>query len=177
MGVEIQYRDGCKYHLLEDHAVRTPFKGMAFQIPWACLDNEGVFYLMKGMAWNGASGPTIDRSALGDSTLPSAEHDKLYEAVELLKLYDEFNPVTRAFKVFKIRRRIDLFFCRRLIECGMPKWRARLWLFGVRKFGASHAVPGKKQAIRYAVGGASAVDLKTNPPATFEAVTRRLVTP
>lgn len=152
--MDIKYRDGCKYQLLETYTVKTPFKGMAFQRPWSRLDEHGVMTLVSGLAWNGASGPTIDSPP---SIFPSAEHDELYGAIETGDLFDGFNFAKRQVEVFKIRRRIDGYFCRRLIECGMPKWRAHAWLWGVRKFGGSHAVPGKLQRVLSAPAGASVI--------------------
>ena len=152
----IQYRDGCKYQLQQTYRVQTPFKGMAFKRRWSSLDDNGVMTLREGLAWNGASGPTIDSPP---SIHPSGEHDELYGAIETGDLFDGFNWTKRKVEAFRIRRRIDLFFCRRLIECGMAKWRANAWLWGVRKFGASHAVPGKKQEVHTAPAGKSVIEI------------------
>jgi hypothetical protein len=161
MGLEIKYRDGCKYQLLEDHAVRTPFLGMpSWERPFSRYDGvTAILHLKTGLAWNGASGPTFDSSS---SMAPSGEHDECYGAIEGGWGVDmTANRVKRAYQAWIMRRRVDMFFAARLVECGMAKWRAKLWLWGVRKFGGSHAVPGKKQEVRTAPAGASAIDLKS----------------
>lgn len=132
MTASIRYRDASayKYQLLDDWIVQTGIVGQAAQIhEWIDLSQEGVLRIHAGYAWDGASGPTIDVLRLPGCRPQSAmraslAHDALYQ----LEREGRLAPGARA--------ACDEVLYRLCLEDGFWPWRARLWLWALRRFAA-----------------------------------------
>lgn len=160
----VGYRAGMKYQQTGDRATQTPWKGVpSFKRRFSRFDGDtGVLYIFDGFAWNGASGPTIDSDS---SIWPSGEHDDFYGAIaDGWGADQQASLAAQAWQRWVLRRKVDVFFARRLVECGMSKWRAQAWLWGVRKFGASHAEPEGRDELLTAPLGESSIDLAKHKP-------------
>ena len=134
----MKYRDISKYkYMLEDT--------VTFRLPRGCrefgpctlhnlifVDALGWVRVLKGYAWNGASGPTFDSKS---TMVPCLFHDVCYDLMANGKLPR------------KCRKAIDEKMHRDLIAWGMNKFRAWYWLVGVRAGGVFFARdPDKDQA-------------------------------
>jgi hypothetical protein len=126
---KLRYQDGYKYRTYEEWSCHTPFVEQAARIesrdgarPWVELRSDGVLSFREGYAWDGASGPTIDTTS---SYVPSLVHDGFYQ-------------LSRASKFAAPRDKVDVFFYELCVACGMFRWRAKVWLRGLR-IGAAHA--------------------------------------
>lgn len=77
-GEHITYREinGC-YILEKDHTTQTAIFGCYFQTSWGRLTEDGLFTLYAGFAWDGASGPAIDRK---ENMRASCIHDGFFKA-------------------------------------------------------------------------------------------------
>lgn len=62
----------AKFVVAETYIVDTPIKGYDIRDEFFWLAPSGRLYLYPGLAWNGASGPTLDTD---DCILASAVHD------------------------------------------------------------------------------------------------------
>jgi len=125
-GDHIYYKGGYKYVLAETYAVATPITGYDVRTRFLILTPDGVLIIMKGYAWDGASGPTFDTSTSMRGTLL---HDAFYqlERDEMIS-QDE-------------REKIDRLLRDTCIEDGMWPCRARAWYRAVRLFGGPAADP------------------------------------
>jgi hypothetical protein len=129
----IRYRDGYKYQLCET------YKEMIGIIPpsniitdYIRLTPKGVLTIMKGYAWDGASGPTIDtRSSMRGALI----HDALYQLMRLGLLPESY------------REQADHLLHDICEQDGMWWWRADLWCEVVELFAAGCAKTGTERPI------------------------------
>lgn len=132
----IAYVSGYKYQLKEPYEDRVPF------FPESYVDNEyvklsqsGDLVILKGYAWNGASGPTIDTKS---SMRASLVHDALYQLIRLGQLKPED------------KKKADELFLALCLEDGMFPIRAKLWFLGVKDFGKSSTLPENEPVVEFA---------------------------
>jgi hypothetical protein len=130
----IYYRDSYKLQLAESASFKVP----AELRPPENIDSEfiqlsttGLLLIRRGYAWDGASGPTVDRPR-NQIIVPSLIHDVFCQLIRQRLL-----PVPDA------RLHADKFFHTLLRERGMNRLRAWLWYRGVR-FDARHNAPKPK---------------------------------
>ena len=72
----MKYRKGYKYQLAEDLHIKTEVRPVQnARAKWVELDENGDLRIRAGFAWDGASGPVIDRRT---NTLAACVHDSLY---------------------------------------------------------------------------------------------------
>ena len=72
----MKYRKGFKYQLAEAEFFQTEFRPAVDLITdFVILRTTGVLELLKGFAWDGMSGPVIDRKT---NQKGGAKHDGLY---------------------------------------------------------------------------------------------------
>lgn len=72
----MKFRSGFKYQLAETEVWLLDFKPKKDVVTKFCsLNTEGLLRLEEGFAWDGASGPVIDRPS---NQAASAVHDALY---------------------------------------------------------------------------------------------------
>ncbi len=130
----ISYRDGYKYQLADDYAVRIGIAAEArVETPYVALTADGVLTLKKGYAWDGASGPAIDTLNLMRASLV---HDALYQLMREKLLDHE-----------KHREAADRLLRRISREDGVSAPRAWLLYQGVRLFGKPFADPKHRHAV------------------------------
>jgi len=113
-----------KYRLDEEYQFRSKIFGYEIGLPYSSLTRDGVITLKMGYCWDGASGPTWDTKSCRRG---SALHDVGYQWMgqELIPIsYKEYIDEALLHDV--------------CIEDGMNKWRAKIWLAGVKMFGGNH---------------------------------------
>lgn len=76
MPEKIRYRDGYNYVLHETYSIQTEIRPQAGIVtPYLTLTADGLLTMIKGYAWDGASGPAVDTK---DFIRPSLVHDAFY---------------------------------------------------------------------------------------------------
>ena len=122
----VYYKSDYKYVTTRRSEHQTSLRGFDVTTPWLKLWPDGRLSIVRGYAWDGCSGPTVD-----DRTNMRAGlvHDALYQAIRL-----GFIPLQK-------RKRVDLAFRRLLREDGMGAVRAQYYYAAVRAFGKSSALP------------------------------------
>ncbi len=132
----IKYRDGYNYQLDEDFEIQTdiyPEKDIATD--YATLSRSGVLHIFKGYAWDGPSGPTVDRSSNMRGSLP---HDVLYQMIRQGHL-----PLS-------VREKADHLLLKCWIEDGMWEWLAKLEVKMVEDLATGAARPSAEHLPKYA---------------------------
>ena len=76
----MKYRKGFKYQLAEPVTFQTSFAGREVFTKWIKLHPDGKLCLSVGYAWDGTSGPVIDRKT---NMQASGLHDALYQLMRL----------------------------------------------------------------------------------------------
>ena len=133
---KMRYTDGCKYQLYEPITFYIPSLSTHKNIKLDFIElYDGYLTLLKGFAWDGASGPTIDTKS---SMRGSAVHDALYKLIR-----QELLPAS----VKELADDILEFTC---VEDGMWEWRAGAWHTGVDKLADAAADPRNKKKIKEA---------------------------
>jgi hypothetical protein len=129
----IKYRDGYKYQLAKDYTLMVPVDGdKNVEDEFIQLSTYGILTIKEGYAWDGPSGPTIaTKSAMRGSLV----HDALYQLMREEKIGMHNRPVA------------DELLYKIILEDGMWKWRAWLWLRAVKKFAAFAALPENEKKI------------------------------
>lgn len=139
---KIRYGSGFKYQLKNFFWVQTKIAGNHSRIedldnlrsPWVRVTLDGVLEIKAGYAWDGASGPTFDtRSTMRASLV----HDALYQLM-------------RAGKLSQAERdEADKLLYDLMIQDGAFAWRAKLWLWTLRRF-AGYAAEQRPENIQEA---------------------------
>lgn len=130
----IKYKDGYKYQMDEEYRIWVNIiqpKSIVVD-DFIFLSPSGDLRTAKGYAWDGASGPVIDRP---NNMRASLVHDALYQLLRSGQLSQ------------KHRRDADKVFRRICIEDGVPKWLANMYDWGLKGWGVKAADPlnAKKQ--------------------------------
>lgn len=134
----ITYHDGYKYQLIQDYQldlkeihpeVATIWKYPKIIEDFIHLEN-GILTIMRGYAWDGPSGPTIDTKNFMRGSLV---HDALYQLIRAKHLDKD---------TFRVKA--DEVLYRLCLQDGMTKVRA-LWVYyGVRIGGNVASIEQKK---------------------------------
>lgn len=123
----IYYKEGYKYQLTRDYFVQTNIcPPVDIITPYVHLSKTGLLRLLRGYAWDGASGPTVDTDS---SMRGSAGHDGFYQLFRLGLLDISW------------RKDVDKLLKKHCIEDGMWVIRAEIWEDMVRTFARSAALP------------------------------------
>lgn len=137
----LYFKEGYKYVITRPFHVLTEIKppmtrritrqtvdvnNTAVVIPLVTLEPSGWLTIHAGYAFDGASGPTIDTL---DSMSGAAVHDAGYQLIRLQK-------IDACHKEY-----FDELFHAIMVEDGMVKPRASLWLWAVKTFGRSSTRP------------------------------------
>jgi|LGOV01.1.fsa_nt_gb hypothetical protein len=131
MKEQITYTKGYKYQLRDSHFTSVAiYPNEMIQTPYITLNSDGLLIIKKGYAWDGASGTTVDTKSAMRGPLV---HDALYQLMRM-ELLDQ-----------KYRKQADIELYKRLIEDGMFKLRAKVWLMAVRKLASFAADPKNKK--------------------------------
>lgn len=109
----IKYSKGYKYQLEENYTLMTPIKGVMVMNDYFELYEDGLLIVLKGYAWDGASGLTRDTPS---SMRPSMVHDVFCQCMRAGWVsYDKWQDT------------VNDFFRQLCIEDGMWKSRAAAW--------------------------------------------------
>ena len=120
----IVYMSDMKYQLAEDWWVDSPIKGQPCTTDFCVLALDGRLTVLKGFAWDGPSGPTVDTK---DFQRGALAHDALYCLMSAGKLSQDCR---------KSADKLLYDLCR---EDGMSFLRAKYVYAAVRWFGKSSA--------------------------------------
>lgn len=131
-GDKIKYRKGYKYQLAETYSVQTCICGYDIDTEFIRLAPNGLLTILKGYAWDGASGPTWDSPC---SMRPSLIHDAIYQLIRAGLL-----PADKRDEGDKILKKTCL-------EDGMWRTRVAYWYWGVCNFAAFAADPATDRKI------------------------------
>ena len=128
----MKYRKGFKYQLAFNEKFFVPFLIMfSFKTDFIVVE-YGWVTILKGYAWDGPSGPTIDtRSFMRGSLI----HDALYQLMRLELIPQELRELSDEYLVM---------ICD---EDGMWKIRQKYVLVGVEKFASEAAHPDNVKKI------------------------------
>lgn len=129
--MRIAYKQGYKYQLSEDYKITLDFSP-TYNI---CTDYinfslTGKLTILKGYAWDGASGPAIDTK---DILRASLVHDALYQLIR------------QQFLSYSLRDKVDILFKNLCLDDGMIGIRAWYVHKAVKHFGQYAA---KNEAIK-----------------------------
>jgi len=132
----MEYQKGFKYQLTENMVCFIPALQKYGKLSCDFITlSDGHLMLLKGFAWDGASGPTIDTLS---SMRGGAVHDALYKLIRLELLPPE---------VKEIADDILEFVC---VKDGMWEWRAGVWHRAVDKLADAAADPRNKKKVHIA---------------------------
>lgn len=129
----MKYLKGFKYQLHEEMQWQTYIYSMKnIDSDFVKLSSGGMLTLKKGFAWDGTSGPVMDRKS---NMKASAIHDALYRLMRKGKLEHDY------------WRQADSEFKRALKEAGA--WSSTIWIDmkGLAIANGSAAHPKNKQKI------------------------------
>ena len=132
----MKYKGGFKYQLVEDYKVQVGILlDYIIQTDFIRLDRDGFLTILKGYAWDGPSGPTIDTKNFMRGSLV---HDALYQLMRM----DLLTPSWRdeVDKLLRTMCRMD----------GMSAIRAWYVYRGLFRFGGSSAMPENKKEVMVA---------------------------
>jgi len=129
----IKYREGYKYQLAEDFELLVPIRPERdLSVEYISLNKAGLLKVKEGYAWDGPSGPTVDRPT---NMRGSLAHDALYQLIRAgllpLSARDQADAV--------------LYAC--WVEDGMYPWLAKAEVWAVDKFAADAARPHSEHRI------------------------------
>lgn len=133
----IAYKAGFKYQLNETAMMQTeiiPPRPVATE--FIMLNRAGLLQVLEGYAWDGPSGPTIDRSS---NMRGSLYHDALYQLMRL-GLLDEDTYRPQADRLLK----------QVWIEDSMPRWLATVEVKMVNWFADGAGKHGTEKPVLYA---------------------------
>lgn len=138
-GEAVFYRAGYKYQLAENFRIVVAedlWPEREIDTEFLRLTVGGTLQIAAGYAWDGASGPVVDRPS---TMVASLVHDALYQLMRLGLLDAESH-----------RRPADACYERLCRRDGMWWWWARLHLRALERFGGVHASPESQKPIRCA---------------------------
>lgn len=118
-----------KYQVAEDTHIGLFCAFPDIDFEWFTVKN-GVIYIKKGYAWDGASGPTIDTKT---TIVASLIHDCLYQAMRLGLIVGDW------------RKDADRELRFQMVHAGASRFRAFVWYCALRLFGGGSAKKGRLQ--------------------------------
>lgn len=123
----IVYKKGYKYQTEEDAVFFTGLQtDEQIEHDYISLSTSGVLLIKEGYAWDGPSGPTLDTK---NSMRGSLAHDALSQLMRQ-GLLDT-----------RLRKDIDEYFHKCLIQDKMTPERASVWYWMLRLFGSESVKP------------------------------------
>jgi hypothetical protein len=123
----MKYRKGYKYQLAQDEVFKTRiFPTKEIKTEFLSFNPDGTLIVKSGYAWDGPSGPTVDRK---ENMTASLGHDALYQLIRQ-KLLDS-----------SCRKIADDHMAEWCIQAGMVKFWANLYRRELSKFARFAANP------------------------------------
>ena len=136
-----RYRKGYKYQLASEFCIQTCMKPTTdIATEFIQLSKDGMLCIMQGYAWDGPSGPVIDRSK---NLRGSLVHDALYQLMRLKLLAPR-----------QCRKDADHLFSELCKQDGISGALARAYYKALRVFGFKSTQPPSKRKIHRAPKGA-----------------------
>lgn len=126
----IKYVDGFKYRLVEPYEISLPIYGHSIDADYLDLNAAGRLLIRAGYAWDGPSGPTVDRR---NTLRASLVHDALYQLLRLGVIDPHY------------KRTADDMFRQLLLEDGMNSVRAWAYWKAVSLFGGAATRPSAER--------------------------------
>lgn len=134
--MKLKYTSGCKYQVAEDLTVHIPELMIYEDISYGFLTLScGELTILKGFAWDGASGITFDTKS---SMRASCVHDALYQLIR-----QELLPPS-------LKHIADKLLLSMLKQDSMWEWRANAWYMAVDKFADAATNPKNKRKVKVA---------------------------
>ena len=99
MGLNVKYKSGYNYQLVGDEEYQTSFRPESDIVTrFITLNTTGKLKLIHGYAWDGTSGPVIDRKT---NMRGSGGHDGLYQLMRMGLLdWREWRKADYDFSIF-----------------------------------------------------------------------------
>jgi len=133
----IQYRSGYKYQLASDYSIKTTIKpGKDVDTKFIKLDLNGNLTIVEGYAWDGPSGPVIDRK---ENMRASLVHDAFYQLMR-----------NRCITAKKYKDKADKLFKKICIKDGVSGRTAQIYYLGLKLGGKPSTEPKNKKEIHIA---------------------------
>jgi len=133
----ISYRSGYKHQLAKPYSLSISIKPKQdIDTEFIKLDKAGKLTIVKGYAWDGASGPVKDEK---ENMRASLVHDALYQLIRNRKLSKTAH-----------RNKADKLFEKICIEDGVSRALARVYYLGLKVLGEPFADPKKKKKVHRA---------------------------
>lgn len=82
----MKYRKGYKYQIAEDYTIPTEILNEHIVSGFIILEPTGLLHILRGYAWDGPSGPTLDTKTFMRGSLV---HDVLYQLMREERLKKE----------------------------------------------------------------------------------------
>lgn len=129
----LKYRSKYKYQLAGDLTWQTEiFPDADAETPRVKLSTDGLLTVREGFAWDGCSGPVIDRPK---NMRAGCLHDGLYLLMRAQQLPHE------------MWRKVDKEFARILLESGNPSWLVNCYVIGLGWAKGKAALPKNRKAV------------------------------
>ncbi|MHC4178553.1 MAG: DUF1353 domain-containing protein [Planctomycetota bacterium] len=133
----IRYRSGYKYQLAFDYSIDIGIKPKKdIDTKFIKLDTQGRLTIRAGYAWDGPSGPVIDRT---ENMRASLVHDALYQLMRNRKLTAKLH-----------KDKADRLFKKICMKDGVPERIARAYYWGLKLGGKPSTDPKNKKKIHRA---------------------------
>lgn len=129
----MKYRDGYKYQLAEDEMFQTEFKPREdIATKFLEITSAGELTCKAGYAWDGVSGPVIDRKT---NIRASLCHDALYQLMRMGKLPSD------------LWRYADKEFARILKQDGAWRITIEIDMLGLKVMNGRSALPSSRKKV------------------------------
>jgi len=130
----IEYRSGYKYQLATDYEIKTTIKPKKpVDDRFIKMTKDGLLTMIAGYAWDGPSGPVVDRP---ENMRASLVHDALYQLMRHRRL------TAREYK-----DKADQLFKKLCREDGVPGAVAQAYYLGLQLGGKPNTDPSNKKRI------------------------------
>lgn len=129
----LKYRKNYKYQLAEDVTWMTGILPKeSCVLPRVLLETNGALFVAEGYAWDGCSGPVIDRKR---NMRAGAVHDALYLLMRAGLLPHRYWP------------QADAEFARVLLDAGNAEWLVNIYVKGLAWANGKHAHPDNRKRV------------------------------
>ena len=129
----MKYRKGYKYQLAEDEVFETNiYPKIEVKTQFINLKLDGLLTIKSGYAWDGPSGPTIDRN---ENMRGSLAHDAFYQLIRNGWLEKKWRKVA------------DDYICICWIQDGMFPWLAKTEKKALKAFAGPAASPKRVRKV------------------------------
>lgn len=133
----IEYRTGYKYQLAMDYSIKTTIKPKKLvDDDFIKMTKDGWLTIIKGYAWDGPSGPVVDRT---ENMRASLVHDALYQLMRHKRLTAKEH-----------KDKADLLFKKLCKQDGVPGPVAHAYYVGLQLGGKPNTDPANRKKLHVA---------------------------